>query len=203
LRKACASAKQVKQLTPEEKLDVFQACAQALVSLGEFHAEKPSRAAWFAAFKSARKQLERNNSAQALCFSTLPKAEVESALDSMPTAIASALSPEESAAIRLRIAKQVRAWHAALHAGLRASESRKRRAAFHGSIRTLRALVNGSMRQRSGLSQAEFKQISARLRRLWEAIDKGNEALAQAQAQSSAQALASALQDAMACDKRK
>lgn len=205
LRIACGNAKIIRPLTESEKCDVFQACAQALISLGDWHAEKPSRAAWFAAFKAARALLSRNNTASArtFCFSTLPSAEVETAVESFALAQAASLSPEQSAAIRNQIAEQVIAWRSALLAGLRASQSRKRRAAYHGARRTLQALCNGSLRNRSGLNQSEFRKISDSLRRLWALVDTGKQALADETAQARAQALAHELQSTMACDKRK
>jgi hypothetical protein len=173
-RRKFANAKTVKPLSHEEKCDVVQTCAAVLCTLGEFYNESPSSEAWLAAFKSCRKSLQRNNSAK----ETLGKSgSADDTIGAYRAALDASLSPEETAEIRNRIARRVKYWHSCLLAALQVSESRKKKSEFKGALSTLRALCEGGMRNRSGLSDKERAALAMKLRRFHAYIASGENAL--------------------------
>jgi hypothetical protein len=171
-RKATSKAKAKLPLSMNDKLEVFQTCAMVLVARDEFHAERLSAGAWFAAFRACRAVLRMNHRK----FSEVITATPADELADMQEAAHLGFDAEAVALARVRLARRVKYWHACASVAFHLSTNRKRKSIRKANLATLRAIAAGNFRI-SGMSQAELEKASRAKRVLFDAIAQGESAM--------------------------
>jgi hypothetical protein len=175
LSKASLGNKSRPLLSPEDCAEVRAICAEALTATRAFELGKLSGLSWLACFKAARVTLGMNRRWQPMAGNA------EAVLAEMIIPLA---NPEREASRRAHLARRAAFMRSCLLAVFQSDKSRKRRAFYRGKIKTLSAILQGTLRHR-GMSHAEIDSTGKAVARLIQAVAEG-EALLSAEAQAEA-----------------